>query len=85
MDVKNIASENLPPFYILTSTGDFIRSHSYKLADILKSHGVPYRMHDFEDKPGGNPLNHVFSVVNPYSEPGERANTEITDFFKSLM
>lgn len=85
MDVKNIASENLPPFYILTSTGDFIRSHSYKLADILKSHGVPYRMHDFEDKPGGKPLNHVFSVVNPYSEPGERANTEITDFFKALM
>ena len=85
MDIKNYASAAFPPFYILTSTGDMLRKQSYILAEVLKSHGVDHRLHDFSDKVNGKGLPHVFSVIDPYTDPAEQANTEIAEFFKARV
>lgn len=82
MSIENIASSKFPPFYIITSSGDFIRSHAYELKRILDGLGVENKFSDYVVKLNGKKLPHVFSVVNPYSAPGERAVCEITDFFK---
>ncbi|MCH5191974.1 MAG: alpha/beta hydrolase [Oscillospiraceae bacterium] len=82
MDINNYVSAAFPPVYILTSTGDMLRKQSYILAEALKSRGVDHRLHDFNDKVNGKPLPHVFSVIDPYTDPAEQANTEIAEFFK---
>lgn len=82
MDFRNIATNSLPDFYVITSTGDFVRKQSYELCDILKNAGVKHTLHDFDDLLDGKKLQHVFSVTNPYSRPGRRAVYEMTEFFK---
>ena len=83
LDFGQIASEGLAPFLIITSSGDFIRKQSYELKEILDRLSVSNRLSDYVVLLGGKKLPHVFSVTDPYSGPGERAVTEVTDFFKS--
>lgn len=83
LDVGQIASSGLPPFYIITSSGDFIRSQSYELKKILDRLGVDNTLSDYVVLLNGKKLQHVFSVTDPYSGPGERAVTEACDFFRS--
>lgn len=85
MDFRNIATDALPAFYVITSSGDFIRKQAYELCDILSSAGVENKFHDFDDLLDGKKLQHVFSVTNPYSRPGRRAVYEMTEFFKQHM
>ncbi len=85
LDVKEIASSEYPPFYILTASGDFLRAQAYKLKKLFDEIGVEYRFRDFTDKLDGKSLTHVFNVVNPFSKYGNEANEEITEFFKSRM
>ncbi len=85
MDFGRIASSGLPPYYIITSSGDFIRKQSYELKQILDRIGIPNHLSDYVVLLDGKKLQHVFSVTNPYSGPGERAVTEVTDFFKSNL
>ena len=85
MDYSSIASSSLPPFFIVTSSGDFIRRQSYKLEEILENHSVEHKLIDFTDKYKGAKLPHVFSVVDPYSEFAEKAINEMCTFFKSKI
>lgn len=85
MNYREIASSDLPPFHILTASGDILKKQGHLLADILKTNGVDCIIHEYADKIDGKPPMHVFNVVNPYSIPGEKANVEITDFFKSYI
>lgn len=83
MNIGRIADNQLAPFYIITSSGDFIRQQSYELKAILDKVGVTNTLSDYVVLVNGKKLQHVFSVTDPYSGPGERAVCEITDFFKS--
>ncbi|MGN1442660.1 MAG: alpha/beta hydrolase, partial [Acutalibacteraceae bacterium] len=83
LDFGRIAKSGLPPFIIITSSGDFIRKQSYELKEILDKLGVRNHLSDYVVLLDGKKLQHVFSVTDPYSGPGERAVTEVTDFFKS--
>lgn len=85
MDFTNIASSNLPAYYIVTSSGDFIEKHSYKLSEKLNELGVENVLCDFKEKLHGKKLPHVFSVVNPFSEPAKKAIDGMTNFFKSKI
>ena len=85
MDFGQIASSGLPPYYIITSSGDFIRKQSYELKAILDKIGVENHLSDYVVLLNGKKLPHVFSVTDPYSGPGERAVTEVADFFKSKL
>ncbi len=83
LDVREIASKDYPPFYILTASGDFLRAQAYKLRKLFDNLGVEYRFRDFSDKLNGNALTHVFNVVDPFSRYGDQANEEIAEFFKN--
>lgn len=85
MKLSNIASSKLPPFYIVTSSGDFVRKQSYQLHDILDSLKVENRLRDFDEKYEGKRLTHVFSVINPFIPPSIKVINELTGFFKSHM
>lgn len=85
MKFSNIASAELPPFYIVTSSGDFVRKQSYQLHSILDSLNVENRFRDFDEKYEGKKLTHVFSVINPFIPPSKKVINELTGFFKSHM
>ncbi len=85
LDVNKIASEEFPPFHIITASGDFLKKQAYKLKDIFDKNGVEYRFCDYTDKLNGKYLTHVFNVVDPFSVYGDDANEDITTFFKSKI
>lgn len=86
LDVSQIVSEAFPPFYVNTARNDFLKDQCYKLKDIFAGHRIECVFHDFDkEKLDGAYLSHVFNVINPFSEHGDRANTEIADFFKSRV
>jgi len=85
MKFENIATSDLPPFYIVTSSGDFVRSQANQLHKILDELGVENRLRDFTEKYEGRKLAHVFSVTNPFIPPSVKVIDELTYFFKKYM
>ncbi len=85
MNVGNLINEDFPPIYVLTASGDFLRKNVYKLVGYLKKHNVEYKFRNFTDEPDGKKLEHVFCVTDPYGKFGDKANTEMTEFFKAHM
>ncbi|MGN1113082.1 MAG: alpha/beta hydrolase [Acutalibacteraceae bacterium] len=85
MDFAGAASGGLPPFYIVTSAGDFLNKQAYMLAEILKSHNIPYSLHDYDKAHGGKKLSHVFAVADPYSQQASEVIGEMSDFFYSSI
>lgn len=86
LDVARIVSNDFPPFYINTAKNDFLKKQCYKLKNLLSQYNIEYFFHDFsEDIYNQDELNHVFNVVNPFSPQGDKANTEIADFFKAQI
>lgn len=85
MDYDKIASFRLPPFYVVTSNGDFLRKQAFKLWDILLRYNVECEFENYADKLNGMSLPHVFGVVDPYTEPAARFIDHMTSFFRSKI
>ncbi len=85
LDVAQIISSDFPPFYVNTASGDFLRKQCYRLKELLDTHKIEHKFHDFKEKENDKNLLHVFNVVNPFSPAGDQANTEIAEFFKARM
>lgn len=85
LDVEQIISDEFPPFYVNTATGDFLKKQCYKLRTLLETNEIEFMFHDFTEKENNQYLQHVFNVVNPFSHYGDMANTEIADFFKAKI
>ena len=75
----------MPPFYILTSSGDFVHSQSYKLKEVLEKVGVPYKLKDWQLKYNGKRLPHCFAVLDANSRPAAVVIKEMADFFKQYI
>lgn len=83
MNFSNIASASLPPFYIVTSKGDFVEKQGAGLHKLLDELGVENRFRDFTEKYNGKYLPHVFSIIDPDSKPAAKVINEMTAFFKN--
>lgn len=83
MDTDRIAVKNMPPFYIVTSSGDFLHSHAYKMKKTLDRVGVENKLHDFKGKYSGRKLPHVFSVLDPSPSYARECIDEMLEFFES--
>lgn len=83
MKFENVATSSLPPFFIISASGDFIKAQSIALHKLLNSLGVENRFMFFEEKYNGKKLQHVFNVGYPYIPPSVKANDEMTAFFKT--
>ncbi len=75
----------LPPTYLITSSGDTLaHGQTLKAYELLKSNGVDCRLADY-DKVEGKKLVHVFSVLYPFDTAGKTAIDEALSFFKQTM
>ena len=72
----------MPPTFLVTSSGDFLaREQTRRCAKDLKERGVECQLMDF-DKFEGKDLPHVFPVIYPSDEAGNRAIDEMLRFFR---
>ncbi|MEZ3420783.1 MAG: alpha/beta hydrolase [Eubacterium sp.] len=85
MKFDNIALPYMPPFYILTSSGDFVHSQSHKLKKVLDNLGVPNQLRDWKCRYKGKRLPHCFAVLDSASRPAEIVIREMADFFKKYI
>lgn len=85
MNFEEIAVADMPPFYILTSSGDFVRSQSYKLKKVLDKLGVENKFKDWQFKYNGKKLPHCFAVLDSNSRPAQAVIKEMADYFKEHM
>ena len=75
----------LPPTYLITSSGDTLaHTQTCKAAELLKSKGVDCTLKDYEKYNGKN-LVHVFSVLEPFDEIGTQTIDEAVAFYKDVI
>lgn len=85
MKFDRIAVSDMPPFYILTSSGDFVHSQSYKLKKVLDDFGVQNKLRDWQFRYKGKRLPHCFAVLDSASRPAEIVIKEMADYFKQYI
>ncbi len=79
---KVITLGQLPPTFLVTSSGDFLAlSQTLKTAKLLEEKGVEYKLMNW-DKVDGQALPHVFAVLYPEKEPSRKTIDEMLAFFK---
>jgi acetyl esterase/lipase len=72
----------LPPTYLITSSGDMLANkQTHKAYDLLQSKGVECKIADY-GKLDGKKQPHVFSVLEPYDNAGTTAIDEALSFFE---
>lgn len=75
----------LPPTYLITSSGDTLaHSQTLKAADLLESKGVQTELADY-GKVEGKKQVHVFSVLYPFDTAGVTAIDEALAFFEKTI
>ena len=83
MNFRKVATNHMPPFYICTSTGDFLRFDSYKLKFTLEKLGIENELDDFKGKYVGRVLPHVFAVLDPTPSYSQECINHMLDFFSA--
>lgn len=75
----------MPPCFLVTSSGDFVaRKQTLNTAELLTKKGIKCELHDF-GRHEGKQLPHVFSVIEPLSEPGRQSIEYMISFLKTYM
>lgn len=75
----------LPPTYLITSSGDTLaHSQTLKAAELLESKGVQTELADY-GKVDGKKQVHVFSVLYPFDTAGVTAIDEALAFFEEAI
>lgn len=83
-EIINYAKE-LPPVYLITSSGDTLaHSQTLQAAELLKSKGVDTTLRDY-DKFNGKSLPHVFSVLEPFDEIGTSTIDDAVAFYREII
>ena len=88
MDLDEIIdyAENMPPTYLITSSGDTLaHSQTLRAYELLQSKGVRCELADYDKEAFGKSLPHVFSVLYPYDEAGTTATESALDFYQQIM
>lgn len=76
---------DFPPTYLITSSGDSLaHSQTLKTAELLKSKGIKAELKDYE-KYNGKSLQHVYSVLFPFDEPGSEMIDGAVEFYKEII
>lgn len=80
---KAIALGEMPPTFLVTSSGDTVAMDQTKqTAQLIKESGTPCEIMDW-DKYDDKDLPHVFSIIYPDSEPSRQTIDAMLDFFKT--
>lgn len=88
MDLDEIINfaDNMPPTYLITSSGDTLaHSQTIKAYDLLQSKGVVCELADYDKAAFGKSLPHVFSVLYPFEEAGTAATDAAVEFYQRAI
>ena len=76
----------LPATYLITSSGDDLaHSQTLKTYELLKSKGVKAELADYTDLRDNKELPHVFSVLEPFDEFGNKAIDDALEFYRKTI
>lgn len=83
MDLSEIIDYvELPPTYLITSDGDSLaHDQTHRAYDLLREKGVDCEIANFGDDENGKALPHVFSVLFPFDQSGDKAITDALAFY----
>ncbi|MFR5875399.1 MAG: alpha/beta hydrolase [Eubacterium sp.] len=88
MDLDEIIdyAENLPPTYLITSSGDSLaKTQTNRAYGLLQSKGVKCKLADYDKEAFGKSLPHVFSVLYPFEEAGSTATDSALEFYQETI
>lgn len=89
MDLDEIMelANNMPPTYFITSSGDTLaHDQTVNAYNYFADKGYECEIEDFTDLKDGKKLPHVFSVLDPFDEYGQKAINNALDYYqKSLL
>ena len=89
MDLDEIMelANNMPPTYFITSSGDTLaHDQTVNAYNYFADKGYECEIQDFTDLRDGKKLPHVFSVLDPFDEYGQKAIDNALDYYqKSLL
>lgn len=89
MDLNEIMelANNMPPTYFITSSGDTLaHDQTVNAYNYFADKGYECEIEDFTDLREGKKLPHVFSVLDPFDEYGQKAINNALDYYqKSLL
>lgn len=89
MDLNEIMelANNMPPTYFITSSGDTLaHDQTVNAYNYFADKGYECEIQDFTDLKDGKKLPHVFSVLDPFDEYGQKAINNALDYYqKSLL
>ena len=70
----------LPPCFLVTARGDFLRHYSRDFAAALKKNGLEAELLDMDEP---EKLAHAFAAMLPETAAAQRANAAMADFLKA--
>ena len=82
MSPAQFITSDFPPVHLITSNGDFLRKHSYRLKEVLEKKGVEVVFKDYGEKK--KPQGHVFHL-NLKNKVGQECNADQLEFVKQMM
>lgn len=89
MDLNEIMelANDMPPTYFITSSGDTLaHDQTVNAYNYFVEKGYECEIEDFIDLKDGKKLPHVFSVLDPFDEYGQKAIDNALDYYqKSLL
>jgi acetyl esterase/lipase len=85
MDISEILEKStLPPTYLITSDGDALaHDQTFRLSELLKEKGIESEIVNYGNDENGKPLQHVFSVLNPFDKSGQKAIDGALEFYQN--
>ncbi|WP_308617734.1 alpha/beta hydrolase [uncultured Eubacterium sp.] len=88
MDLDEIMelANNMPPTYFITSSGDTLaHDQTVNAYNYFAEKGYECEIEDFTDLKDGKKLPHVFSVLDPFDEYGQKAIDNALDYYQKAL
>ena len=88
MDLDEIMelANNMPPTYFITSSGDTLaHDQTVNAYNYFADKGYECEIEDFTDLIEGKKLPHVFSVLDPFDEYGQKAINNALDYYQKAL
>lgn len=88
MDLDEIMklANNMPPTYFITSSGDTLaHDQTVNAYNYFADKGYECEIQEFTDLREGKKLPHVFSVLDPFDEYGQKAINNALDYYQKAL
>lgn len=88
MDLDEIMelANDMPPTYFITSSGDTLaHDQTVNTYNYFADKGYECEIQDFTDLRDGKKLPHVFSVLDPFDEYGQKAINDALDYYQKAL